>query len=89
MLGGLGLGAEGTANLLNTISGLNGINPVWRKAERMVVLLKVCSRIEVRAERNSSLSKSEHPFRVARRLALHENACMVGSRQIQAVAKYV
>ena len=38
VLGGLGVAA---GNLPNTMSGLNGINPVWRKAERMVVRLNV------------------------------------------------
>ena len=38
VLGGLGVTA---GNLLNTISGLNGISPVRRKAERMVVRLNV------------------------------------------------
>ena len=34
VLGGLGV-VTGTGNSLSTMSGLNGISPVWRKAERM------------------------------------------------------
>ena len=58
---GAGAGWSG-GNLLSAISGLDGICPVQREA---VFFLKVCFWIEESAERNSSLSKSEHPVRVA------------------------
>ena len=38
VLGGLGVAA---GNLLNTMSGLDGISLVWRKVERMVICLNV------------------------------------------------
>ena len=62
MLGGFGVAG---GNLLSTMSGLNGISLVWRKAERMVVRLNVCSRTVLSAAKNSSLLKSEQPVRVA------------------------
>ena len=62
VLGGLGVAA---GNLLSTTSGLNGVSPVWRKAERMVVRLNVCSPMVLSAAKNSSLLKSEQPVRVA------------------------
>ena len=62
VLGGLGVVA---GNLLSTMLGLNGISPVWRKAEIMVVYLNICLRMELSAAKNSSLLKSEQPVRVA------------------------
>ena len=61
MLGGPGVAA---GNLLSTMSGLNGISPVWRKTERMEFRLNVCSRTALSAAKNSSLLKSEQSVRV-------------------------
>ena len=62
VLGGLGVAA---GNLLRTMSGLNGIGSVWRKAKRMVVRLSTYSRMVLSPAKNSSSLKSEQPVRVA------------------------
>ena len=62
MLGGLGVVA---GNLLSTISGLDEISPVWRRAERIVFRLNVCSQTVLSAAKNSSLLESEQPVRAA------------------------
>ena len=59
----------GLLGVFGTISGLSGISPVRRKAERTVVFLNVCPWIVVSAARNSTLLKSEHPVRVATSIA--------------------
>ena len=55
----------GSLNRLSTILGLNGINPVCRKAERTAVFLNACSRIDVSVATNPNLLKPEHPEGVA------------------------
>ena len=73
----------GLFNLLSIISGLNRINPVCRKAERTVVFLNVCLRIDVSAARNSSLLKSEYPVCMAasESIASAFNTCRVERQQ--------
>ena len=67
--GGSSSDSEPAFSLSSTISGLNGISPVCRKAERIVVYLNVFLRIAVMADKNSSLLKSVHPVRVASSIA--------------------
>ena len=50
--------------LSSTIEGLNGISPIFRNADRMVEVLKVCDRIDSSEEKNSTLLNSQHPVRV-------------------------
>ena len=64
-----GSDSESAARLSSITSGLNGMSPVCRKAERIVVYLNVLFRIAVIADKNSSLLKSVHPVRVATLIA--------------------
>ena len=60
VLGGLGLGVV-AGNLLSKMSGLKGISPVWRKAERMVVFnLWRRPLIDMCATQNSICTISNH-----------------------------
>lgn len=50
--------------LSGTTEGLNVIGSIFRNADRMVEVLKVCGRIDWSEEKNSALLNSEHPVRV-------------------------
>ena len=67
--GGSSSDSESAFSLSSTISGLNGICPVCRKAERIVVYLNVLLRIAVMADKNSGLLKSVHPVHIASSIA--------------------